>query len=164
VTWLNNCDISLYFLQNRKLHYFEARLTNALRIGVTGTKGPPQYSQVLQEAGASLTAPKGARRRRRRRMLASLGSLSPRQSYPGYAVPRDLPRLSSRQSSLPLDYPSRQRRRVFPMAAAVCLPACLPACLPVTDSKTYGGCNADRDIARVPDITRKALLYSRRID
>jgi len=44
------------------------------------------------------------------------------------------------------------------------LSVCLPACLPVTDSKTYGGCNADRDIARIPDITRRALLYSRRID
>lgn len=135
------------FISSRIENYItlKPRLTNARRIGVTGTKGPPQYSRVLQEAGASLTAPEGARRRRRRRMLASLGSLSPRQSYPGYAVPRDLPRLSSRQPALPLDYPSQQRRRrPFPMAAAVCLPACLP----VTDSKTYGGCNVDRDIAR----------------
>lgn len=49
-------------------------------------------------------------------------------------------------------------------AAALSNGGCLPACLPVTDSKTYDGCNADRDIARGPDITRRALLYSRRID
>lgn len=54
--------------------------------------------------------------------------------------------------------PSQWRR------LSACLPACLLTCLPVTDSKTYGGCNADRDIVRVPDITRRALLYSRRID
>lgn len=87
-------------------------------------KGPPQYSRVLQEAGASLSAPEGARRRRRRRMFRSLGSLSPRQSYLGYAVSRDFPRLPS----VPLDYPSQQRR-LFPMATAVCLPAFLLACL-----------------------------------
>jgi len=88
-------------------------------------------------------------------MLASHGSLSPRQSYPGYAVPRDLPRLPSRQPSPPLDHPrggnsgpSQWRR----------LSAC---CLPVTASKTYGGYSADGDNSR--GITRRALLYSRHV-
>lgn len=62
VTWLNNHAVSLFFLSEAgKSHYFEVRLTNARRIGMTGTKGPPQYSRVLQEAGALLTAPEGAR-------------------------------------------------------------------------------------------------------
>lgn len=100
----------------------------------------------------------GGWRRHRRRMLASLGSLSPRQSYPGYAVPRDLPRLPFRQSSLPSLHLPQQQQRPSPMAAAVCLPACLSR----TPRRTTAATRIE--ISRGPDITRRALLYSRRID
>lgn len=121
----------LYYLEvkpiNVELHNTERRQNDTARVGVTGTKGPPQYSRVLQEADASLTAPEGARRRRRRRMLMSLGSLSPRQSYPGYAVSRDLPRLSSRQPS-PLSRPPTAAAATALPNGGGCLPGCLPAC------------------------------------
>lgn len=110
------------------------------------------------------------RRRRGLGAAAPADARVPRESESASELPWVRGPSGSPSTFLPTTLPTSRLPIATAAAAAAalpnggCLPACLLTCLPVTDSKTYGGCNANRDIVRAPDITRRALLYSYRID